>query len=108
MQNQKLIFRPSWISRLFPVVFEMIPTEPVPIVESGSAKLGWFRMLKNSARNSIFTLSTIEKRLIRELSRSTKLGPGMMFRPEFPKRGVPLARAVRSEERRGGEQGRSR
>jgi len=66
---------------------------------TGTAKLAWFRMLKNSARNCTLKLSEIFLMgtfLNMEKSRFDVPGPIRMLRPELPRRlkhwgGVPMA-----------------
>src|SRR4029077_1602731 len=55
----------------------------------GGAKLAWFMMLKNSARNCTLKLSEIfltAKFLYTEKSRLTRGGPSMLLRPALPSR----------------------
>src|SRR5207247_8311946 len=59
----------------------------------GGPKLGWFKTLKNSARNCTLKLSEIfgtAKFLYAERSRLKSPGPTMLFRPALPRRFAQL------------------
>src|SRR5436309_13973322 len=64
----------------------------------GGPKLGWFKMLKNSARNCTLKLSEIfftAKFLYSEKSRLTNGGPMTLLRPALPSRFEQLPENLR-------------
>src|SRR5258705_5239709 len=63
----------------------------------GLAKLGWSRMLKNSARRTRFTRSVMAVFLKIEKLNSLKDGPRSELRRRLPKCRVPGAQLVSSE-----------
>src|SRR5438128_686491 len=68
---------------------KIIPAELVlDPPKEGVAKLVWFKILKNSARNSSFPLSPKKRRgvsLVNEKSRLANPGPRRILRPAEPK-----------------------
>src|SRR5690242_15937488 len=89
----------NWICRSGIVVLVSRPAPPLNVPSDkkiselsgtvGGAKLGWFRMLKISARNC--TLKFSDMRLMRlflktEKSKFVMPGPIKMFRPALPRR----------------------
>ena len=80
MNGYQTSFRPNWICRddveVEPMtpVFEVLMELFASFRKFGAAKLGWFRMLKNSERNCSLSLSIIWKFLKAE--KSTVLRPG--------------------------------
>src|SRR3954468_13114126 len=65
---------------------------------SGLAKLGWFRMLKKSARSCMFTFSVSFVSFTTEKSQFLKVGPFRALRPRLPKCWLPVqAPAAKSQ-----------
>jgi|ERR1700682_1257879 hypothetical protein len=97
--NYQIALTANWIWRDVVVVDLRRPATPVGEPEeskmsvlsgeTGTAKLAWFRMLKNSARNWMLKFSEIfliALFLNMEKSRFTRPGPVNMLRPALPRR----------------------
>src|SRR5439155_4594267 len=82
--DQNATFRPNWIWRGMPMVLEMVPAGPLPIVAFGRSNCGVLVRLKNSARNWTRVSSVIRKSLNTEKSTFLRPGPSRMFRPVSP------------------------
>ena len=95
--HQKRIFNANWICLDVAEVLVICPAVvsgdsplalPEKTIRPGSAKLGWLRILKNSARNSTFPPSPnflTGVSFTSEKSRFLKAGPLKIFLPAFPK-----------------------
>src|SRR5260370_17835991 len=66
-----------------------MPGSAINAGRNGLAKLGWLRMLKNSARNCAFSFSVIAVFLYSARSHCLKVGPRRASRPRLPKCRVP-------------------
>ena len=64
---------------------EMVPLDVVTSVALGFENDGWLKMLKNSPRICIVTLSPNRMFLNNDMSKLMKSGPRNIFRPKLPK-----------------------
>jgi len=106
---QNFSFSANWIWRAepkspaglrVPTSWPKLPTVQSPVlaageqVDTGLAKFGRFRRLKNSLRNSSLTRSVIAVLFSSEKSQSKKSGPVMLLRRRLPNFPVGLANAA--------------
>src|ERR1035441_3268435 len=75
---------PNCISRSADCVLPMMPKLELPKLPPGGPNVGWLRMLKNSARNCIFSDSAMCVSFAMEKSRFHQLGPVYVLRPKLP------------------------
>src|SRR5208282_3946402 len=94
---------PEAVSAYDPIPLPLLPIPFTPgsarkFGNSGLEKLGWLKMLKNSARSCSFKRSVIVVSLNTEKLNSLKLGPRSEFRPRLPKWRVPARQLLSPEE----------